>query len=81
MKLDCRGNMLVSELKKQIEAQTGIPFDHQMLIFKGQRLCDSSTLRDVGLRKDSMVHLVIQVRKPSTAAAATPHPSQDHPQP
>lgn len=74
MKLGCRGSMLVSDLKRHIEAKTGILFDHQMLIFKGQRLCDTSTLHDVGLDKESIVHLVVQVRKPS----AVPHTPSDH---
>lgn len=73
MKLDCRKSMLVSELKRHIEAKTGILFDHQMLIFNGQRLCDTNTLREVGLDKDSMVHLVVQIRKPS----AVPHTPSD----
>lgn len=75
MKLGCRGSMLVSDLKRNIEAKTGILFDHQMLIFNGQRLCDTSTLREVGLDKESIVHLVVQVRKPS----AVPHTPSEHP--
>lgn len=74
VKLGCRGSMLISDLKRHIEAKTGILFDHQMLIFNGQRLCDTSTLHDVGIDKESIVHLVVQVRKPS----AVPHTPSEH---
>ena len=50
----------ICQLKKGLQAETGIPVGKQMLIVDGNRLNDDEVIRDYGLRGPRYVALVIR---------------------
>ena len=57
----------VSELKRRIEDQEGIPSANQCLVCGGCQLEDTRTISDCGVQNQSTVHLVVRVPR-------LPHP-------
>jgi hypothetical protein len=56
-----RAQMTVEELRKVIEAKTGIPGDVQRLVTQGQLLEDGHTLQDYGLKHDATIHILLRL--------------------
>ena len=52
----------ILQLKELIESKEGIKPDHQRLVFDKKQLFDEHTLKQVGIKNDSMVHLVLRLR-------------------
>jgi hypothetical protein len=52
----------VLEIRKQFSKKANIPVEQIRLIFKGQQLEDSRTLRQYGIQKESMIHSVLRIR-------------------
>ena len=49
----------VEYLKAKIKDEEDIPTDKQMLIFKGQQLCDGCVLSEYGIVQESEIHLIL----------------------
>lgn len=50
----------IIEMKKKLLGQTGIPPERQRLIYRGQVLSDSHTLRDYSVGEGQVIHLVVR---------------------
>lgn len=63
--LRVRPEMTVQELKHAIESCAQIPAENQILIFRGNRLLNpDETLQQAGVGPASIMHLVLQLRRP-----------------
>ena len=60
--LDVNQNHTVISLKKLIEKQENIPIDQQRLVFDGKQLEDEIPLCFYGIKEDSTLHLVLNLR-------------------
>jgi hypothetical protein len=52
----------VAELKLMVQEKEGIPPDQQRLVFGGEQLEDSDSLRSRGIGKECTIHLVLRLR-------------------
>ena len=56
--IHCNGNDLVKHLKEILEEKTGIPVDHQRLIFMGRVLNNEKTLEECNVKDRCVLSLV-----------------------
>lgn len=59
--LRCYDNILVEDLKKQVEELEPVPAKAQRLIYAGQDLLDGRTLRDSKIQTEATVQLVLRL--------------------
>ncbi|GAQ78700.1 ubiquitin C [Klebsormidium nitens] len=59
--LNCYGNDLVEDVKRQIEQLEGITSSAQRLIHAGQQLQDGLTLTDCKVQREATLHLVLRL--------------------
>ena len=59
--LNVHANARVLDAKMQIERQTGVPIDHQRLIFAGRQLDENCTLAEYGIAKEHTIHLTLRL--------------------
>ena len=57
-----QSNYSVHLVKEIIQDKEGIPLDQQRLIFAGMQLMDECTIGVYGIKKESMIHLVLRLR-------------------
>ena len=55
-------NDTVRDIKDKIQGKEGIPPNQQKLIFAGNQLKDDVELQAYGIREESTIHLVLQLR-------------------
>ena len=61
--LDVEASNTVADIKQKIHTKEGIPTDQQRIIYAGKDLGDSTqSISDIGMTKDSVVHLVLRMR-------------------
>ena len=58
MTLEVRGETTVRAVKRQIKEAQGLPMGFQRLIWAGKQLGDEQTLQQLGVGKESTLHLV-----------------------
>ena len=56
--LDVEASELIHSVKGQIMGKTGLPRKEQRLVFAGNQLEDSKTLRDYNIQKENTIALV-----------------------
>jgi hypothetical protein len=56
----------VKMLKERVQDQTGIPLDQQRILFEGRQLSSKVTLGSAGVKRDSILHLVLRLRDPAS---------------
>lgn len=49
----------IEDVKAKVQDKTGIPAEHQILVFAGKTLEDGNTLQDYSIQKDSTIHLTL----------------------
>jgi hypothetical protein len=52
----------VAQLKAAIALKENVPVDQQRLLFAGKQMEDTAVLSDLGVEKDSTIHLVMRLR-------------------
>uniref|UniRef100_A0A7S4SUB3 Ubiquitin-like domain-containing protein n=1 Tax=Alexandrium monilatum TaxID=311494 RepID=A0A7S4SUB3_9DINO len=60
--LDLKACDTAGRAKARIQAEAGIPFDRQRLVFAGRLLQDGRALSDYSIQEESTVHLVLPLR-------------------
>lgn len=58
----CQPSDKISDFKKKILDEIGLPIDQQRLIFEGKQLADSRTLSDYKIKKGSILFLIARLR-------------------
>jgi len=53
-------NDTISEVKKKVQQRAEVPASQQRIIFAGKDLEDGRTLADAGVKKESIIHLVLK---------------------
>eukprot|EP01102_Stenamoeba_stenopodia_P015576 TRINITY_DN532_c0_g1_i1.p1 TRINITY_DN532_c0_g1~~TRINITY_DN532_c0_g1_i1.p1 ORF type:complete len:493 (+),score=129.40 TRINITY_DN532_c0_g1_i1:37-1515(+) len=58
--IEVNENDTIAETKKKIEQRSEVPASQQRIVFAGKDLDDSKTLEECGVKKESIIHLVIK---------------------
>ena len=61
IQLDVHPEDTAAAVKAKVEAQEGIQASQQRIIFRGKTLGDGQTLRELGVQKGAMLHLVLKL--------------------
>ncbi|KAJ1404651.1 hypothetical protein B484DRAFT_338056, partial [Ochromonadaceae sp. CCMP2298] len=59
MELSSTCTALVSDVKREVQARTGIPVEQQQLMFKGRVMANGSTLKSCGVLCGSKITLTV----------------------
>lgn len=59
--LEVDENITISKLKNLIEAKLNINKNIQRLIFNGYSLSDEKTLKQLNIKNNSIIHLILQM--------------------
>ena len=61
IQLEVAADETIAAVKARVEAEHAIPAAQQRLIFCGKTVPDAQSLRDLGIQKDAMLHLVYKL--------------------
>ena len=61
IQLEVAADETIAAVKARVEAEHAIPAAQQRLIFRGKTVPDAQSLRDLGIQKDAMLHLVYKL--------------------
>ncbi|KAL5470905.1 hypothetical protein EMCRGX_G028959 [Ephydatia muelleri] len=73
--LEVSGTDTIANVKQKITDQVKIPVNKQRLIHDGQQLDDNKTLDECGIKRESVIDVVLKNPEPVVEAAKAPSSS------